>query len=98
MPKHLKISIISFVLCVLAVMLVFFSIRSSAVGLITNQTIRLFFGGLLIFVLITSIVLAFIDVISKNRKKTFSIIALVIRGGFFGLFLCILSVLTLYRN
>ncbi len=55
-----------------------------------------FFGFLFIMTSIIALTMAIIDVSKKNRKKTFSKIALIIAGIFFGiLFVCSIIFLAL---
>ncbi|MEN6315115.1 MAG: hypothetical protein ABFD25_12815 [Clostridiaceae bacterium] len=92
------ISILSFTSCILALGFVFFNIIGLALRLYNIQSIKGYLGIVLIFLIVASMVLGIIDVCLKNRNKTLSIISLVISGGFLGLFIIILFILTLYTS
>jgi len=92
--KFSTLSILSFSMSLVSLTIMFISFMNTVFSLINNETIKLVLGIILIIAMLSSFVLAIIDVSMKDRKKTLSIISLVIGGGF--LFIIILFILTLY--
>ena len=86
-----KISMISFSLAVVSYGLVIFAllVRSSFQVLVEIIPLIVF------CFLVTSLVLSIVDLRRKNRKKTFSIIALILSGLYFLLIIVAIAILSL---
>ena len=88
--EHSMLGITSFIFSLLSIIFMILFVIIPA-----NESKSLF-GFLFVMVSIIALIMAIIDVSKKNRKKTFSKLALIITGIFFGvLFVCSIIFLAL---